>query len=67
MPLKAYFWLSTLQLVLDIFRADIMKWMCRYRSDSRERVPPRVIFYNFVYVRVLFAPETRLEIRSWCM
>eukprot|EP00804_Cyclotella_cryptica_P014135 CCRYP_005568-RB/>CCRYP_005568-RB protein AED:0.01 eAED:0.01 QI:163/1/1/1/1/1/3/362/790 len=49
-PLKAYFWLSTLQLVLDIFRADITKWMCRYRSDSRERVPPRVIFYNFVYL-----------------
>mmetsp|Transcript_27826 Transcript_27826/g.59834 ORF Transcript_27826/g.59834 Transcript_27826/m.59834 type:complete len:837 (-) Transcript_27826:916-3426(-) len=51
-PLKAYFWMVSLQLVLDIFRADIMKWLCRYRTDSGRRMPPRVVMYNVAYVSV---------------
>ena len=49
-PLKGYFWLVSFQLMLDVFRADIMKWLCRWRSDSQRRVPPRVIMYNVAYV-----------------
>jgi len=51
-PLKAYFWMVSLQLVLDIFRADIMKWLCRYRTDSGRRMPPRVVMYNVAYVSI---------------
>lgn len=49
-PLKAYFWLATLQLAMDFFRAEIMKWMCRWRSDSRGGVPLRVLLYNIAYL-----------------
>lgn len=27
-----------------------MKWMCRWRNDSRQGVPPRVVIYNVVYL-----------------
>lgn len=36
--------------MLDIFRADIMRWLCRWRTDSNRRVPPRVILYNAFYL-----------------
>lgn len=49
-PLKAYFWLATLQLAVDFFRAEIMKWMCRWRSDSQGGVPLRVLLYNILYL-----------------
>lgn len=49
-PLKAYFWLATLQLAMDFFRAEIMKLMCRWRSDSRGGVPLRVLLYNVAYL-----------------
>lgn len=49
-PLKAYFWLATLQLALDFFRAEIMKWMCRWRTNSRGGVPLRVLLYNIAYL-----------------
>ncbi|KAL7536480.1 hypothetical protein ACHAXR_007191 [Thalassiosira sp. AJA248-18] len=49
-PLKEYFWLVSIQLMLDIFRADIMKWLCRWRTDSGRRIPPRVILYNAAYL-----------------
>ena len=49
-PLKEYVWLVSFQLALDVFRADIMKWLCRWRSDSQRRVPPRVILYNAAYL-----------------
>lgn len=62
-PLKAYFWLATLQLALDFFRAEIMKWICRWRSDSRGGVPLRVLFYNIAYL-VYAALVLRLGIIS---
>ena len=49
-PLKAYFWLATLQLALDFFRAEIMKWMCRWRSNSQGALPLRVLLYNIAYL-----------------
>jgi hypothetical protein len=62
-PLKAYFWLATLQLALDFFRAEIMKIMCRWRSDSRGGVPLRVLLYNVAYL-VYAALVLRLGIVS---
>lgn len=50
-PLKQYFWLVSTQLLLDVFRADIMKWLCQW-PHSHRRVPPRVILYNVAYVSV---------------
>jgi len=51
-PLRAYFWLVSIQLMLDIFRADIMKRLCLWRPDSHNQVPARVILYNIGYVRL---------------
>ncbi len=51
MPLRAYFWLVSIQLMLDIFRTDIMKRLCRWQPESHEQVPLRVILYNIGYVR----------------
>lgn len=62
-PLRGYFWLATFQLMLDIFRADIMKWLCRWRIDSGQRIPPRIIIYNFAYL-VYAMLVLRLGVRS---
>jgi hypothetical protein len=52
-PLKPYYWLATLQLILDVFRTDIMRCIFRWDSNSNERIPARVIAYNIAYVRML--------------
>lgn len=39
--------------MLDVFRAEIMKWLCRWRTDSQRRIPPRVIIYNVAYVSII--------------
>ena len=52
-PLKQYFWLVSTQLLLDVFRADIMKWLCQW-PHSHRRVPPRVILYNVAYVSIQY-------------
>jgi hypothetical protein len=49
-PLKAYFWLVTLQLVLDVFRTDIMRLFFRWDANSHRRIPCRVITYNIAYL-----------------
>jgi hypothetical protein len=49
-PLKAYFWLVTLQLILDVFRTDIMRLFFRWDSSSNQRIPCRVITYNVAYL-----------------
>jgi Ring finger domain len=49
-PLKRYYWLVTLQLVLDVFRSDIMRFVFRWDARSNERVPGRVVFYNIAYL-----------------
>lgn len=49
-PLKAYFWLVTLQLILDVFRTDIMRLFFRWDSNSNQRIPCRVITYNVAYL-----------------
>lgn len=49
-PLKGYYWLITLQLVLDIFRSDILRYVFRWDSRSNERVPGRVALYNIAYL-----------------
>jgi len=62
-PLKPYFWFVTIQLILDVFRADIMKWLCRWQSDSQRRIPPRVIMYNLGYL-IYAMVVLRLGVRS---
>mmetsp|Transcript_22094 Transcript_22094/g.46600 ORF Transcript_22094/g.46600 Transcript_22094/m.46600 type:complete len:1058 (+) Transcript_22094:244-3417(+) len=62
-PLKAYFWMVSLQLILDIFRADIMRWLCRHETDSGRRLPPRVIMYNVAYL-IYAMLVLRLGVRS---
>ena len=49
-PLKAYFWLVTLQLILDVFRTDIMRLFLRWDANSNRRIPCRVITYNIGYL-----------------
>jgi hypothetical protein len=62
-PLKPYFWLVTLQLVLDVFRSDIMRFVFHWDPGSNERIPFRVIAYNIAYL--LYALMVlRLGLRS---
>jgi len=49
-PLKTYYWLVTLQLILDVFRTDIMRLFFRWDATSNQRIPCRVITYNFAYL-----------------
>mmetsp|Transcript_21249 Transcript_21249/g.27402 ORF Transcript_21249/g.27402 Transcript_21249/m.27402 type:complete len:670 (+) Transcript_21249:171-2180(+) len=51
-PLKPYYWLATLQLILDVFRTDLMRYVFCYDPNaySRQRLPRRVILYNTVYI-----------------
>jgi Ring finger domain len=49
-PLKLYYWFVTLQLILDVFRADIMRLFCRWFFYSNQRIPCRVVTYNVVYL-----------------
>jgi len=62
-PLKAYFWLVTLQLVLDVFRSDIMRFVFNWDARSNMRIPPRVILYNVAYL-IYAVLVLRLGIRS---
>jgi len=49
--LKPYFWLVTLQLVLDVFRSDIMRYLFNWdSSNTNQRIPCRVITYNLTYL-----------------
>ena len=51
-PLKLYFWLATLQLLLDVFRTDIIRVVFRWEAtnSSSERIPIRIIAYNIAYL-----------------
>ena len=58
-PLKTYYWFATLQLILDVFRGDIMRHIFHYdahahnSANSRQRnsgLPRRVIAYNIAYI-----------------
>jgi hypothetical protein len=62
-PLKPYFWLVTLQLVLDVFRSDIMRFIFHWDPGSNQRIPCRVIAYNVAYL-VYALLVLRLGIRS---
>ena len=62
-PLKQYFWLVTFQLVLDVFRSDIMRFVFHWDSSSNQPIPTRVIIYNVTYL--LYALLVlRLGVRS---
>ena len=51
LPLKPYFWLATIQLILDVFRKEIMKFLFQFEpSGNRQQIPTRVIVYNLAYV-----------------
>jgi len=67
-PLKTYYWLATIQLIMDVFRTDIMKYFCRWDPDSNHNrqtstalpnnnqnttIPTRVAVYNVAYVSIL--------------
>lgn len=49
-PLRKYYWLVTVQLILDVFRTDIMRLFFRWDATSDQRIPCRVITYNFAYL-----------------
>jgi hypothetical protein len=49
-PLKEYYWLVTLQLILDVFRTDIMRFFFRWDASSNHRIPCRVVMYNVAYL-----------------
>jgi Ring finger domain len=49
-PLKVYYWCVTLQLILDVFRTDIMRFFFRWDASSNHRIPCRVITYNAAYL-----------------
>jgi hypothetical protein len=60
---KPYFWLVTLQLVLDVFRSDIMRFVFQWEANSNERIPFRVMAYNVAYL-IYALLVIRLGIRS---
>ncbi|KAL7576391.1 hypothetical protein ACA910_018198 [Epithemia clementina (nom. ined.)] len=62
-PLKRYFWLVTLQLVLDVFRSDIMRFVFHWDANSNQRIPARVIAYNITYL-IYALLVLRLGVRS---
>jgi hypothetical protein len=49
-PLKPYYWLVTFQLVLDVFRSDIMRFVFSWDANSNQRIPCRVLAYNLAYL-----------------
>ena len=51
-PLKFYYWFATFQLILDIFRGDIMRVLfCHEPNDYlRQRPPRRIVIYNTIYL-----------------
>mmetsp|Transcript_14563 Transcript_14563/g.22447 ORF Transcript_14563/g.22447 Transcript_14563/m.22447 type:complete len:702 (+) Transcript_14563:193-2298(+) len=58
-PLKTYYWFATLQLILDVFRGDIMRHIFHYdahahnSTNTRQRnsgLPRRVVAYNIAYI-----------------
>lgn len=55
-PLKLYYWLATLQLLLDVFRTDLIRVLCRWNPNSPSethrncRIPVRIILYHVAYV-----------------
>lgn len=50
LPLRAYFWFVTIQLFLDVFRTDILKYCFRWDPSGVERTPLRVVLYNLCYL-----------------
>ena len=49
-PLKLFFWLATVQLVVDVFRNDIIRVFLCWDTNSTQRMPCRVILYNASYL-----------------
>jgi Ring finger domain len=54
LPLKPYFWLVTFQLIMDVFRNDIMRFVFNWDANSNLRIPVRVIVYNVAYLLYAF-------------
>ena len=61
--LKRYFWLATLQLVLDLFRTCLLRVVFRWNPRSPESIPGRVMAYYIVYL-IYAACVLRLGIAS---
>lgn len=55
-PVKVYYWLATTQLLLDVFRTELMRVICRWNPNSSSethrncRIPARIILYHVAYV-----------------
>jgi hypothetical protein len=49
-PLRLFYWMVTLQLVLDVFRQDIMRYVLRWNPAQNPSVPNRVVAYNIAYL-----------------
>lgn len=52
--LKLFYWMVTLQLILDVFRGDIMRYILRWDSSNHgsthQQIPARVVAYNIAYL-----------------
>ena len=53
-PLKFFYFLATIQLVLDVFRNDIMRrilmWDPSSQGSTQQGIPARVVAYNILYM-----------------
>lgn len=55
-PLKFFYWSVTLQLILDVFRNDIMRYILQWDpaaqspDSSQQFIPARVLAYNIGYL-----------------
>ncbi|CAB9523072.1 E3 ubiquitin-protein ligase [Seminavis robusta] len=54
-PLKFFYWMVTLQLVLDVFRNDIMRYALGWNPATHppglhQTIPARVVAYNIAYL-----------------
>lgn len=61
--LKMYFWLATMQLIIDLFRSDIMHYVLRFDARSQRSYPPQVLVYNLCYI-VYAVLVLRLGVKS---
>ncbi|GKY99720.1 hypothetical protein MPSEU_000926000 [Mayamaea pseudoterrestris] len=50
LPLRGYFWLATIQLFVDVFRSDILRYCLGWNASSGNRIPCRIVVYNVCYL-----------------
>jgi Ring finger domain len=56
-PLKPYFWLASVQLLLDVFRSDIIRIVLRWNQNTNASTPGRVIVLHLGISSVFTSDE----------